>query len=431
MIVFIFVVKTPLSVMHAAQRPRARERTQLNLQQARIVIVGAGQAGARAAEALREAGHRGSVTLVGEEEHLPYERPQLSKAILIEREPAPAFIRTEREWDDLGVTLLKSARAVAADSERRTIILANGQELAFDRLLLATGTRVRRLRELDAAPLPVHYLRNMGDALALRRELRAGRRVVLVGGGVIGLEVAAAAISRGCHVTILEKAARLLPQIGSETLGRYAQHLHASKGAQIVCGASVERITGAGLELSDRSCIPADLILVGVGVEPVTDLARQLGLEVNHGIRITPSGATAVDGVYAAGDVAEQWSRCHGRWMRVENWANAQNQAIATARTMVGAETAYDAPPWFWSDQHDANIQVVGNPAGGDEIVRGDATDGRFVTISVADGEVVGGVTVNSPRDMAVLRRLVASRKAVRAGDLENPAFELKRALAA
>lgn len=403
----------------------------MDSQQARIVIVGAGQAGARAAEALREAGHRGSITLVGEEEHLPYERPQLSKAILIEREPSPAFIRTEREWDDLGVTLLKASRAVAADGERRVIALSSGQELAFDRLLLATGTRVRRLSELDGARLPVHYLRNIGDALALREELQAGRKVVFVGGGVVGLEVASAAIARGCRVTILEKAAKLLNQIGSETVGQYARDLHASRGAQIICGASVERVTADGLQLTDRRLIPADLILVGVGVEPVTDLARQLGLDVEHGIRVASSGAAAVDGVYAAGDVAEQWSRCHGRWMRIENWANAQNQAIAAAKSMAGAGMAYDAPPWFWTDQYETNIQVVGNPAGGEEIVRGDISGGRFVTISVADGEVVGGTTVNSPRDMAVLRRLIISRKAVRISELENPSFELKRALAA
>jgi NADPH-dependent 2,4-dienoyl-CoA reductase/sulfur reductase-like enzyme len=156
-----------------------------------------------------------------------------------------------------------------------------------------------------------------------------------------------------------------------------------------------------------------------------------LGLDVAHGIRVKPTGATAADDVYAAGDVAEQWSRCHDRWMRVENWANAQNQAIATAKAMAGGETVYDAPSWFWSDQHGANIQIVGNPAGGEEIVRGDVPGGRFITVSVRDGEVIGGIAVNSARDMAVLRRLVASRKPVRRDDLENPAFELKRSLAA
>ncbi|WP_298362708.1 FAD-dependent oxidoreductase [uncultured Bradyrhizobium sp.] len=408
-----------------------RERMTLNPQQARIVIVGAGQAGARAAEALRAAGHRGSITLVGEEEHLPYERPQLSKAILIDRDPNPTLIRQSPEWNELDVALLTSSRVVAADGQKRIVGLANGQELAFDCLLLTTGTRVRRLIELDNAPLPVRYLRGMGDALALREELQPGRRVALIGGGVVGLEVASAAIGRGCLVTIVEKADRLLPQIGSASLGRYLQQLHASRDAEIICGGSVRQATSRGLELGDGRFIPADLALVGVGVEPVTELARQLGLDAERGVRVTSTGATAADGIFAAGDVAEQWSRSHDRWMRVENWANAQNQAIATAKSMAGVSTAYDAPPWFWSDQYDANIQVVGNPAGGDEIVRGDVAAGCFVSISVRDGEVIGGITVNSARDMAVLRRLVASRKPVRKSDLENPAFELKRSLAA
>jgi p-cumate 2,3-dioxygenase ferredoxin reductase component len=403
----------------------------LDPQQARIVIVGAGQAGARAAEALRAAGHRGPISLIGEEEHLPYERPQLSKAILIDRVSNPALIRQHQQWNDLDVALHTSSHVVAADAERRVVGLASGQELAFDRLLLTTGTRVRQLPELDNGPLPVRYLRCMNDALALRQELQPGRRIALIGGGVVGLEVASAAIGRGCHVTIIEKADGLLPQIGSGSLREYLRHLHASKGAEIVCGCLAKRTTSRGLELDDCRFIPADLALAGVGVEPVTELAHQLGLDSQRGIRVTSSGATAADGIFAAGDVAEQWSRSHDRWMRVENWANAQNQAITTAKSMAGVATAYDAPSWFWSDQYDANIQVVGNPAGGDEIVRGDVGAGRFITISLRDSEVVGGITVNSARDMAVLRRLVASRKPVRRSELENPALELKRLLAA
>jgi len=402
----------------------------MDLSKTRVVIVGAGQAGARAAEALRAAGHCGSITLLGEEEHLPYERPQLSKSILIDAEPSPAFIRTSKAWAELDIALSTSSRVIAADIEQRRIGLADGRELAFDRLLLATGTRARRLRELESAALPVRYLRCMNDALALRHSLEPGKTVVLIGGGVIGLEVASAATARGCKVTILEKADTLLPQIGSPALSRYAQRLHASRGVNIRCAATVRRAVAAGLELDDGSLVPADLVLVGVGVEPSAELARQLGLQVDQGVRITPSGTASVEGIYAAGDVAEQWSRCHDRWMRVENWANAQNQAIATAKTMAGADSPYDAPPWFWSDQYDANIQIVGHPGAGEEFIRGDAANGPFTTISLRDGEVVGGIAVNSARDMAVLRRLVSSRKAVRKADLENPAFELKRALA-
>jgi p-cumate 2,3-dioxygenase ferredoxin reductase subunit len=402
----------------------------VDLAKTRVVIVGAGQAGGRAAEALRAAGHVGPITLIGEEAHLPYERPQLSKSILLDREPNPAFIRTQNDWAELDVTLSTSSRVVAADIDRREIGLANGRAFAFDQLLLATGTHPRRMPEVESGALPVSYLRCMDDALALRRALQPGKNVVLVGGGVIGLEVASAAVARGCNVVVLEKAATLLPQAGSPALSRFAQELHIAKGAKIMCGVSVKRATVGAIELEDGTLIPADMVLVGIGVEASVDLAHQLGLTTLHGIKVDTSGATAIDGVHAAGDVAEQWSRCHDRWMRLENWANAQNQAIATAKNMAGEATAYEAPPWFWSDQYDSNIQIVGHPGGGEEIVRGDVAGGRFTTLSIRDNEVVGGIAVNSARDMSVLRRLVASRKAVCRSDLENPNFELKRSLA-
>ena len=402
----------------------------MNLSKTRVVIVGAGQAGGRAAEALRAAGHTGPISLIGEEAHLPYERPQLSKAILIDNEPNPAFIRSAKDWAEIDVTLSTSSRVVAADIERREIGLKDGTQFGFDQLLLTTGTHPRRMTELEAGPLPVSYLRCMDDALALRNALQPGKKVVLVGGGVIGLEVASAAIARGCHVTVLEKAATVLPQIGSPTLSRYAEMLHAAKGVNIVCNASIKCSRADGVELEDGTIIAADIVLVGIGVEASVDLAHALGLRTLHGIKVNASGATDIDGIHAAGDVAEQWSRCHDRWIRLENWANAQNQAIATAKNIAGEATVYDAPSWFWSDQYDANIQIVGHPGGGDEIVRGDVANGRFTTLSVRDNEVVGGIAVNSAREMSVLRRLVASRKPVRKSDLENPQFELKRTLA-
>jgi p-cumate 2,3-dioxygenase ferredoxin reductase subunit len=191
------------------------------------------------------------------------------------------------------------------------------------------------------------------------------------------------------------------------------------------------RSVEGGLELSDGTVCPADLIIVGIGVEPVLDLASQLGLAAEHGIKVDTNGATALEGVYAAGDVALQWNRCSDRWMRVENWANAQNQAAATAKAMVGQDGSYDLVPWFWSDQYKVNLQVVGTLSGVDEIVRGDIAGGRFCVVGLRDGEVVGGASVNSPKDMAVLRRLVTMRKRPSRSDLENPAFDLKRALSA
>ncbi|WP_322516833.1 FAD-dependent oxidoreductase [Rhodopseudomonas palustris] len=402
----------------------------MDLLESRIVIVGAGQAGARAAEALRAAGHRGSVTLIGDESHPPYERPQLSKKMLIDQQAAATLIRPAQEWSDLGITLRTGSRAETIDLDRRRLGLCDGGELDFDRLLIATGTRPRRLAALETAPVPVHYLRGIDDALTLRRRLVAGAQIVLIGGGVIGLEVAAAALLCGCNVTILERSDRLLPQIGSNALSLFAHEMFALRGATILCNVELGAMHQAGLTLADGRVVPADVIVVGIGVAPAGELAGQIGLAVDQGIRVDASGATERDGIYAAGDVAEQWSCWHGRWTRFENWANAQNQAIATARAMAGLDSRYEAPPWFWSDQFDTNIQVVGHPGGAEEIVRGDPATSRFSAISVQNGEVVGAISVNSAKDMAMLRRIVASRKTVDPGALANPAFDLKRALA-
>jgi p-cumate 2,3-dioxygenase ferredoxin reductase subunit len=394
-----------------------------------IVIVGAGQAGGRAAEALRAAQFSGSVTMIGGEIHLPYERPQLSKTILLDQSAAPAFLRSSEEWSGLGIDIHTGTDATECDLELRTIGLADGREFKFDKLLLTTGTRPRRLPALEEGPVPVHYLRDMNDALVLRDALEKGRRLVLVGGGVIGLEVAAAATERGCSVTVVEAMPGVLAQVGSSMISGFFRKLHAGHDVTILTGVTAVRLVPGALEVSDGTLCPADLILVGIGVEPVLDLASRMGLPCEQGIRVDRNGATELEGVYAAGDIALQWNCRCDRWMRIENWANAQNQATATAKAMVGQDGGYDAVPWFWSDQYKTNLQVVGTLARVEEIVRGDIGSGRFSVIGLRDGEVVGGATVNAPKDMAILRRLVTMRKRPNRGDLENPGFDLKRAL--
>jgi p-cumate 2,3-dioxygenase ferredoxin reductase subunit len=394
-----------------------------------IVIVGAGQAGGRAAEALRAAQFSGSVTMIGGEIHLPYERPQLSKTILLDQSAAPAFLRSSEEWSGLGIDIHTGTDATECDLELRTIGLADGREFKFDKLLLTTGTRPRRLPALEEGPVPVHYLRDMNDALVLRDALEKGRRLVLVGGGVIGLEVAAAATERGCSVTVVEAMPGVLAQVGSSMISGFFRKLHAGHDVTILTGVTAVRLVPGALEVSDGTLCPADLILVGIGVEPVLDLASRMGLPCEQGIRVDRNGATELEGVYAAGDIALQWNCRCDRWMRIENWANAQNQATATAKAMVGQDGGYDAVPWFWSDQYKTNLQVVGTLARIEEIVRGDIGSGRFSVIGLRDGEVVGGATVNAPKDMAILRRLVTMRKRPNRGDLENPGFDLKRAL--
>ena len=393
-----------------------------------IAIIGAGQAGGRAAEALRAAQFAGAVTVIGGECHLPYERPQLSKSMLIDG-AAPKFIRSAAEWAEIGVDIHVGSNVVSCDVDRRSVGLKDGKEVYFDKLLLATGTRPRRLPELEKGPVPVAYLRDIDDAVALRGLMTPGRRALLVGGGVIGLEVAAAAVLSGCSVTVVEAADEVLAQIGSKTIGSYFRKLHAERGVSFVVGRTAILNVEGGAQLSDGTFCAADIILIGVGVEPCLDLASSLGLSPRGGIQVDRFGATEVPGVYAAGDVALQWSRCSERWMRIENWANAQDQAAAVAKSMLGLDQPYEPTPWFWTDQYDVNLQVAGSLHGVDEVVRGDAAGRKFCVIGLRDGEVVGGASVNSPKDMAMIRRLVSLRKRPLRSDLENPAFDLKRAL--
>lgn len=399
--------------------------------ESRIVIVGAGQAGGRAAEEFRSRGHRGPIQLVGAEPHEPYERPPLSKSVLLgEAEGVPHLLTSER-WRELDVELLVGNAAVGCDLDRRTVGLKSGHELVFDKLLLSTGTQPRKLESLSSVDMPVHYLRTIDDAEALRSDLRPGRKVAIVGGGVIGLEVAAAAVTRGCQVEVVELADRLLPRAIPPAVSDALVESHRAKGVAFRFGVGVHSGDAGGIVLTDGQPLRADLLVVGIGVEPTTDLPSQIGVGNAAGIQVDASGMTAHPDVYAAGDVTLQWSPYHGQLLRVESWANAQDQATCTARNILGIDTPYSVLPWFWSDQGDLKLQVVGDANAEQQVVRGDPKDGRFTLFSLRGGELVGGVAFNNPRDMGALRRLVAAKAKLNSGDLENPQYDLRRALKA
>lgn len=396
-----------------------------------FIIVGAGQAGARAAEALRAAGHQGGITLIGEEAHAPYERPQLSKETLLSPDGAVKLIRQAADWQALGVDLVTGTRIVSGDAADRVLQADDGRVFPYARLLLATGTRPRRLPAIDAGPVPVLTLRTIGDAMALRGHLRPGLRLVIIGGGVIGLEAAAAATAKGADVTLVEAAPGLLARAFPTLVADHLRRRHEAAGVSFHLGQAPVGMAGDAVRLADGTDLPADLVLVGIGVEPVPEPARALGVAGEDGVRVDAYGRTSVPGIFAAGDGTSHWCPWAGRFTRVETWANAQNQAVAAAWTMAGQPRAYEDPPWFWTNQYEQNIQVVGNPLRGVANVRGDVGSGRFSVISTLDGTVTGAVTVNMPKDMGSLRRLVAARARVAAADLENPGFDLRRALAA
>lgn len=395
-----------------------------------IVIVGAGQAGGRAAEALRTAGFRGAVTMIGAENHPPYERPQLSKQMLADQNSAVAYLKPMDDWQRvLDVNVVTGAAVIDCDASRQHVASADGRVFPYDHLLLATGTRPRKLASLAKTTARVQYLRSIEDALALRQHLKEQAKVVIIGGGVIGLEAACAAAKQGCEVTVVESEARLLARAFPPMISSLVEARHREHGVRFVFGTSVSAGIAGGVQLGNGDVLKADLVLVGIGVEPVAELAEQIGLSARGGIEIDAFGRTAAPNVFSAGDVALQWSRCHNRNMRIETWANAQNQAACVAGNMTGREQAYQDPAWFWSDQYDLNIQVVGDPTGDDHVVRGDVASGRFSVIALRDGELAGAVAINAAKDMAVFRRLAGKPMMLERANLESIAFDLRKAL--
>ncbi|MGN1285784.1 MAG: NAD(P)/FAD-dependent oxidoreductase [Bradyrhizobium sp.] len=395
-----------------------------------IVIAGAGQAGARAAEALCARGFKGSITMIGDEPHPPYERPQLSKALLHSADAPVAYIKQPRDWNEaLDIRIETGATATDCDVGRRILSTADGRSFPFDALLLATGTRPRRLAALEGAPLDVQYLRNVEDALRFRQHIQARSRIVIVGGGVIGLEAACAAAKGGCPVTVIETETRLLPRAFPTLVSDIVAERHRGHGVRFVFGATVTSSTSSSVRLSNGEAIAADLVLVGIGVAPAADLAARLGLPSADGIAVDTSGRTAAPDVFCAGDAALQWSRCHGRAIRVETWANAQNQAISVAANMIGEAGEYRDPPWFWTDQYDLNIQVVVDLREADHVARGDPASGRFSIIAMRGTELVGALSVNAAKDMAVLRRIIAAAVRPQRADLESQRYDLRAAL--
>ena len=395
-----------------------------------IVIAGAGQAGGRAAEALRGRGFKGAITILGEEPHPPYERPQLSKAMLQTPNAPVAYIKQARDWSNVLNVRLETGAAVAdCDADRRTVTTADGRSFAFDRLLIATGTRPRRLTELENSGIEIQYLRNVEDALRFRKSVERQARILIVGGGVIGLEAACAAAKNACQVTVIESEQRLLARAFPAIVSDIVAAKHRSHGVRFVFGATVTGATQNRVRLSNGDEIDADMVLVGIGVEPVPTVAEALGLPSAGGIAVDACGRTSAAGVFCAGDAALQWSRCHGRAIRVETWANAQNQAIAVAGNMIGEAREYDDPPWFWTDQYDLNIQVTGDMLDSDHIVRGEVRSGRFAVVAMRGSDVVGALSVNAAKEMAMLRRVIAANAKPSRADLESPAYDLRGAL--
>ncbi|WP_217591227.1 NAD(P)/FAD-dependent oxidoreductase [Burkholderia sp. GbtcB21] len=339
-----------------------------------MAIVGAGHAGGRAAQVLRESGWHGRIVLIGAESHLPYERPPLSKGVLTgERSAAQCRLRDPDAWAADGIEPVV-AMVERIDPHAREVRVSGGRVFGYDALLLATGARARRLAIPGAALDGVFALRTLDDAAALGARLVPDARIVLIGGGFIGLEVAASARRRGCRVTVLDAAPRLLGRAVPETIAARVHALHEEQGVAIRVNrkpVAIERTPGGALAvaLDDGDTLIADTVVAGIGIEPADELARDAGLAVDRGIVVNARLETSARGIHAAGDVAVFPSTLSGRPVRQETWHGAETQARAAARNMLGADEPYREMPWFWSDQYDAQLQVAGEPALGERSV--------------------------------------------------------------
>ena len=382
----------------------------------RIVVVGASLAGLRATETLRARGFDGELTLIGDEPHRPYDRPPLSKQVLQGTwEPEQTFFRRKDGYDALALDMRLGVRATSVDLGARRVILADGTFANYDRLIVATGARVRNLPGM--APRPgLLALRGLDDAIALRWELMNASRVAIVGAGFIGLEVAASCRARGLHVTVIESLpVPLSPALGP-TLCEMVAAMHRDHGVDLRTGVSVTGVFGgtrvAGVVLSDGSRIDTDVVVVGIGVMPNTEWLEGSSLTLDNGIVCNGCGEAA-PGVYAAGDVARVANRWHGDSPRIEHWTNAVEQGVHAAENALAgpaSSTSFSSVPYFWSDQYDRKIQFVGRARPHDEmvIVDGSVADRRLTALYRCGNRVVACLAVNQPRALIKYKRLIA-----------------------
>ena len=381
-----------------------------------FVVIGAGHAGGRAVEAMRANGFEGAIHLIGTEQMVPYERPPLSKEMLVDSGVDCPPMHPAEFYTDKDITLHLGVTATDIDGDIRVVKNSDGTQLSYDQLLLCGGGQVRHLAVPGAELANIHTLRTIGDSNAIETLLVPGNSIVIIGGGFIGLEVASAAKSRGCTVTVIEAADRLMGRALPLEIGETFAALHRNHNVDIRLNTGVERFTGdtAVREVITTSgdSVPADGVIVGIGVDPGVTLAQTGNLEVNNGVVVDEFCRTSDPYIYAAGDVTFHFNPLLGRHVRLESWQNAQNQAIAAAANMCGANTVFAEIPWFWSDQFGVNLQMSGAPDVWDDIaIRGDLSGRDGILFQLNEGKLVGAISLNRPRDMRFIKRLMTAGK--------------------
>jgi len=392
-----------------------------------FVIVGAGLAGAKTAEKLRESGFDGALTVIGDEQVRPYERPPLTKAILLGKSDVDVHVHPADWYADHDVDLRLGVAAVGLDTAGHMVTLSDGTAVPFDKLAITTGAHPRRLNAPGADLPGILYLRTLDDAQRIHATFDEVQRLVVVGGGWIGLEVAAAARAAGVAVTVIEAAPLPLVGVLGPQMAAVFAGLHREHGVDLELGTGVDGFEGEGrvrgVRLADGRVVAGDAVVVGVGIAPNTDLAMAGGLEVDNGILTDEHLRTSHADVFAAADVANAFHPVLGRRIRVEHWANALNQPTVAAATMLGQEAAYDRLPYFYTDQYDLGMEYVGHAsaANSELVVRGDEQAREFIAFWLEGGRVTAGMNVNVWDVVEPIRELILSGRQVDASRLADP----------
>ncbi|WP_111895587.1 3-phenylpropionate/cinnamic acid dioxygenase ferredoxin--NAD(+) reductase subunit [Acinetobacter sp. MB5] len=400
-----------------------------------IAIVGAGQAGASAILELRAQQFAGEIILIGDEPHLPYERPPLSKDAILNPEQTKLEILSEQKLAELNVQVISNNAVIKLQPEAHQLVLKSGDVIHYDKLLLATGGSARRLPTLDALGQQVYTLRNLEDSQKLIPVLQPEKRILIVGGGVIGLELASSARAKGCQVTVLEQGPMVMGRCSPLHLSEFLLQQHQREGVVIHLNAKLKcaerHDQEVVLTLENGQQFTGDAVIYGIGIIPNTDLAQDAGLDVDFAIRVNAYCQTSNPDIYAAGDVATQLTP-EGQYRRIETWENANNQAGIFARHVMGNEFAKPNPAWFWTDQLEMNFQFVGDMNAPEWHIRGDmdleqGKNTHCVMFGIRDGIIVAGITINQAKDMRHLKKMVAKAQPFDAEKLLNLETDLRK----
>ena len=402
----------------------------------KVVIAGAGHAAGQVFTSLRQLKFAGRITLIGDEPYLPYQRPPLSKKFLAGEITAERlYLKPASFYEDANVELHLDTTITAIDRDEKYLRVADGDSVAYDKLVLALGSRVRQLPIEGTELKRVHYLRSIADVKGIRKNMESGRRLVIIGAGYIGLEVAAVAQQAGLDVTVIEMADRVMSRVVSPEISDFFQIEHTNQGVRFRLSTGVASLNGKkrvkSVTTSEGEDIPADLVVIGVGILPNTELATDAGLAVDNGIIVDEHCQTSDPDIYAVGDCTRHPNAIYGRQLRLESVHNALEQAKTAAAKICGKDVAYSQVPWFWSDQYDLKLQIVGMSEGYDEVViRGNPATRSFSCLYLKNGNLIAIDAINAPRDFVQSKKLIAEQTRVVTEKLADPDIPLQDATA-